>query len=282
MYGSAQNNPSQNYVDAFPDANGYPIKATGALTVASTLYDPANPYANRDPRLSFWVGYNGASIGRSGYYTLATYEGGRDAFNLTAGTSRTGYYLRKLLRDRAINLTPGAGGTTTTRRCNILLGRPELYLTFAEAANEAWGPTEDPQGFGFTAADALERVVKKHYNYAAAAWTTFRPQHYLFAVIDDNADMFRDYVRNSRRLDLSFEGHYFYDLRRWIPDGSTATLNVDVYQAVRTIRNESGQFEYGDDRTVLEKRFFRSAYPPIPYAELYYKGSKIVQNKGWE
>ena len=263
MYGNAQNNPSQNFVDAFPDVNGYPIDAAG------TVYDAADPFANRDPRLALWVGYNGIRMGRN-THTIETFEGGEDEFDPLKGTSRTGYYLRKLLCDRTINLTPNATGTNNTSRCNIILGKPELYLTFAEAANEAWGVTGDPMGYTFTAKDVLERIHKK---FGCG-------DDYLNDVIDVDADLFRDYIRNCRRLELSFEGHYYYDLRRWIPDGKTETLNVDVYKAGKIIKKSDGTFEYSEPE-VLEKRFFRSAYPPIPYMELY-NAKAIKQNAGWE
>lgn len=264
MYGKAQNNPSQNFVDAFPDINGYPIDAEGSV------YDPANPYTGRDPRLALYVAGNGSKMGPSGYYTINTYEGGEDEFNLLKGTSRTGYYLRKLLRTGTINLTPNAPGTNNTNRVRIILGKPELYLTFAEAANEAWGVAGDPNRYGFTAKDVLERIHKK-FNCGNA---------YLNEVIGNDADMFRDYIRNCRRLELSFEGHYYYDLRRWITDGSTGTLNVDVYKAGKIIKKDENTYEYGAPE-ILEKRYFRSAYQPIPYMELY-NARSIKQNAGWE
>lgn len=49
-------NPSQNLVDAFPMANGYPVDD------ARSGYDANNPYANRDPRLDKYIIYNGSSI----------------------------------------------------------------------------------------------------------------------------------------------------------------------------------------------------------------------------
>lgn len=262
MYGNAQNNPSQNFVDAFPDKNGYPISI-------SPIYDSANPYDNRDPRLRLYIAYNDSKLGANGYHTIATYKGGEDEFDPLRGTSRTGYYLRKLLRDGSINLTPNAPGSNSTNRCNIILGKPELYLTFAEAANEAWGVMGDLKGYGFTAKDVLEKIHKKF-----GCGNT-----YLNDVIGSDTELFRNYIRNCRRLELSFEGHYFYDLRRWIPDGSTKTLNVDVYKAGEIIKKSDNTYEYSAP-VFLERRFFKSAYQPIPYMELY-NAKSIKQNAGW-
>ena len=259
MYGSALTNPSQNFVDAFPDRNGYPITAEG------TIYDPAKPYDNRDPRLALWVAYNGSPMGPNGYHTIETFDGGVDAYNPLKGTTRTGYYLRKLVRPKTVSLIPS--NLVGTARTHIILGKPELYLTFAEAANEAWGVTGDPMGYGFTAKDVMNKILGK---YGCGT-------QYLNNVIGSDQNLFRDYVHTCRRLDLSFEGFYFYDLRRWITDGNLATLNVDVY-GMKIVRTGNNTYTY--EQVLLEKKNFKSAYMPIPYSELY-NAPAIVQNKGW-
>ena len=53
LFGKGRVNPSQNLVDAFPAANGYPISDP------QSGYDAQNPYANRDPRLALYIIYNG-------------------------------------------------------------------------------------------------------------------------------------------------------------------------------------------------------------------------------
>jgi hypothetical protein len=101
LYGNGRINPTQNFVDAFPTANGYPI------TDSRSNYDPANPYANRDPRLSAYVVYDGSKVGVNNtvIHTAADADG-KDGLNVVSGSStRTGYYLRKLLR-QDINLDP--------------------------------------------------------------------------------------------------------------------------------------------------------------------------------
>ena len=260
LYGNALINVSQNFVEAFPDKNGYPITEDG------TAYDPADPYANRDARLALFVGYNGGTIGSSNY-KLNTVEGGIDAYDPLAKTSRSGYYLKKTLR-MSVNLTPGA--QTATPRANILYGLPELLLNYAEAANMAWGPSGDPEGYGFTAKDALRRILTRD-NKAAGA-------KYLDEVIGDDRDKFNEYVRLQRRIELSFEGHYYYDLRRWYAADPAweSYINVPV-NGVEITATGSGT-EY---KTVeLEERYFASPYQPIPYSEVYNAG--IVQNKGWQ
>src|SRR5690606_10161149 len=60
LYGNGRINPTQNLVDAFPMANGYPISDAG-----NSSYNSANPYTNRDPRLRFYIQVNGSTAGPS-------------------------------------------------------------------------------------------------------------------------------------------------------------------------------------------------------------------------
>ncbi len=253
MFGSGEVNPSQNYVDAFPDRNGYPISE-------STLYNKDNPYAERDPRLNLYVAVNDSRLGPGNYYTLQTFEGGRDAPNPSRKNSRTGYYLKKLLRPGTVQLI--RGNLRSTARAAIHLGAPELYLNFAEAAFEAWGPTGDPKAYGYTAQTVLARVLLRHG----------AGNQYLNTVAVNDNNKFRELVRNERRLELSFKGHYFWDLRRWSAGNDVSALNTQVYGA-RITRDGSGAYQY-DLNVPLENRVFHTQYMPI-------KASNFVQNKGW-
>ena len=57
LYGKGRVNPTQNLVDAFPMANGYPITNT------NSGYNAKDPYADRDPRLKAYILVNGDKIG---------------------------------------------------------------------------------------------------------------------------------------------------------------------------------------------------------------------------
>ncbi len=260
MYGNGRVNPSQNFVDAFPDSRGYPIDQ-------SDQYNPTDPYKDRDPRLALFVAYNNSRMGPNNYQLIETYEGGKDAFNPARNTSRSGYYLKKLLRYSAVQLIPGFLSSTT--RAAIYLGTPELYLNFAEAAFEAWGPEDDPRGYGWTAKNVIERI---HQRYGSS-------NVYLNNEAVSDNDLFRELIRNERRLELSFEGHYFFDVRRWIENEDITPLNTTVKGAVISKENDA-TFTYDLD-VDLEKREFISPFMPIPYSEIY-NAPALIQNKGWE
>lgn len=251
LYGNANLNVSQNLVDSFTDTRGYPI-------AESPSYNPSKPFDNRDARLDLFVGRDGGKIG--GYVIDIS---GAERYNPLTCTSRSGYYLKKALNCNQVVCGPSNAVKGTPRAC-IMIGLPELYLMYAEAANEAWGISSDPENVGFTAKDALKRILVR-YNKDGDT--------YMNAVIGTDKGRFREYVRTQRRIELCFEGHYYYDLRRWYAgeDDWKSKLNVMVYGIKAT--------ETGYDHVKLEKRNFRAAYPPIPYTEVYNAG--LVQNKGW-
>ena len=97
LYGNGRVNPSQNLVDAFPMRSGRPI------TDPKSGYDPKNPYANRDPRLSDDILYNGVTF-RNTLIITGTYPNDKDESldNINYGntSTRTGYYMKKLLNEK--------------------------------------------------------------------------------------------------------------------------------------------------------------------------------------
>ncbi len=246
--GNGEINPTQNFVDAFPMLDGTPIND-------SNIYDPQNPYANRDPRLEKYVVVNGAEFG--GGIINTGVGGGNDRLDSIPGQSTTtGYYLKKLLQPEVrINNDGTAQGK---RHANVYFRYTELFLILAEAANEIGGP--DHQVNGISARDVIAAIRKR-------AGIT-QPDNYL-ASISTPEDM-RKLIRNERRLELSFEGHRFWDLRRWgLPLNETA----------------KGYFFDGNNYLELpsvEIRNYQSfaTYMPIPNSEIL-KFSELEQNNGW-
>ena len=127
LYGNGRVNPTQNLVDAFPMANGYPISET------SGNYDAENPYDNRDPRLAKYIVYNGSKQGPSDTEIITgTYGTNTDVVNKESGRStRTGYYLRKLLRKEC---NPNSQYNTKKKHYTARIRYTEMFLIYAEAA----------------------------------------------------------------------------------------------------------------------------------------------------
>lgn len=159
-FGNGNMNPTQNLVESFPMANGYPI------THASSNYNPAAPYTGRDPRLATYIVFNGASVGEGAAAKViltGTKSGTDDGINRRETSTRTGYYMKKRLR-MDVNRNPASA----TNKNHIIprLRYTEMYLAYAEAANEAWGPT----GMGTRAYSAYD-VIKKIRNRAGVGTT---------------------------------------------------------------------------------------------------------------
>lgn len=252
LFGNGRMNPTQNLVDAFPMANGYPI------TEAGGEYRSTAPYEGRDPRLATYIIYNGAKEGPSNsiIYT-GSQSGTDDGLNVLSTSTRTGYYMKKLLI-MSVNCNPASTSGKTHYRPRIRA--TEIFLNYAEAANEAWGP-KGTGTHGYSAYDVIKAIRKR-----AGVGGTDDP--YLESCAAD-PDKMRQLIRNERRLELCFEGFRFWDLRRWKADMNETIRGVDIKGSTITPIN-------------VEERAFKDYmyYGPIPYSEIL-KFSNLKQNKGW-
>lgn len=262
LYGNGRVNPTQNLVDAFPMANGYPISET------SGNYDAENPYDNRDPRLAKYIVYNGSKQGPSDTEIITgTYGTNTDVVNKESGRStRTGYYLRKLLRKEC---NPNSQYNTKKKHYTARIRYTEMFLIYAEAANEAWGP-QNNHGHLFSAYDVIKAIRTR------AGLGLDNGDAYLES-IKDNKDKMRELIRNERRIELCFENFRFWDLRRW---------NVDLTKLNETalgveISKNGSVMNYSP--LTVEKRKYEEymIYGPIPFAEVM-KWSNLEQNVGWK
>ena len=261
LYGNGRVNPTQNLVDAFPMANGYPISET------SGNYDAENPYDNRDPRLAKYIVYNGSKQGPSDTEIITgTYGTNTDVVNKESGRStRTGYYLRKLLRKEC---NPNSQYNTKKKHYTARIRYTDMFLIYAEAANEAWGP-QNNHGHLFSAYDVIKAIRMR-------AGLGINGDAYLES-IKDNKDKMRELIRNERRIELCFENFRFWDLRRW---------NVDLTKLNETalgveISKNGSVMNYSP--LTVEKRKYEEymIYGPIPFAEVM-KWSNLEQNVGWK
>jgi hypothetical protein len=229
-------------------ANGFPIKNS------SSGYDAENPYASRDPRLSLYIVYNGGTMSGKTIYTGV--GGGENARDSISTSTRTGYYLKKLLRED-VNLNPSS--TNTKKHFEVHMRYTELFLIFAEAANEAWGP-DGTGSFSYSARDVIAAIRKR----AGIA----QPDAYLASIT--TKEQMRELIRNERRLELCFEGSRFWDLRRWKSDLTETAKGININGNSMTVIN-------------VENRLYDNSfmhYGPLPENELT-KFDALIQNRGW-
>lgn len=253
LFGNGRINPTQNLVDAFPMANGYPVKD------AAGGFNANDPYTSRDPRLKLFVLVNGGTAGANNDAITTAADGQtNDALNKVATSTRTGYYLRKLLR-QDVNLNPTSANSQRHYKPHIRY--TEIFLIYAEAANEAWGP-DGVGGNNFSAYDVIKAIRKR----AGVGTTNGDP--YL-EIAKSSKESMRALIRNERRLELCFEGFRFWDLRRW---------NVSLNEPARGISIQAGNYT----TIPVQDRVYQSYmnYGPIPYSEIL-KFNALQQNKGW-
>ena len=251
FYGNGRINPTQNLVDAFPMANGYPISDP------NSGYSASNPYAGRDPRLAEYVIYNGAEYKGSQIIT-GLYSSDNNGLNKTATSTRTGYYLRKLLRDDC-NADPSA--TNAQYHYPVYIRYTEIFLNYAEAANEAWGPNGKGD-HGYSAYD----VIKALHDRAGVG------NDYLDSIAGDK-DKMRELIRNERRIEMCFENKRFWDMRRWKLDLTQPAKGVEIRQDGSALTYKVFDVETRNYRDHMY-------YGPIPETEVL-KWSNLDQNKGW-
>ncbi len=240
--------PTQNFVDAFTMDNGLPISdpASG--------YNPKTPYTGRDSRLDATIFYNGKRwLNRA----VETFEGGRDKPGGSIVQTKTGYYLRKFMADFANN------STYTNQSHNFIIFRyAETLLNYAEALNELNRPE-----------DAVKQLIEIRKRAAIKAGTNSR---YGIKVGITQAEL-RDLIRAERRVELAFEEHRFWDVRRW--KIAEKALNTPL-MGVQIVKNTDGTFTYTPNlvaTSVFQPRLYNM---PLPYDETT-KNLNLAQNEGW-
>lgn len=240
--------PTQNLVDA------YDMQSTGLnIDDPGSGYDPANPYQDRDPRLSQTVIFNNSQWKGQ---TVEIWNGGRNGPPRERAT-KTGYYLKKHVIE-GINLAPT--NTTTQIHTWVLFRYGEVLLNYAEAMNEAYGP-DNSAGMGITAREAVNLIRDRSNMPDFPAGMT--------------QGEFRRKLRNERRVELAFEDHRFWDIRRWkIGPSTTEIYGMDI------TRESDGSFTY--QKKLVETRVWENKMYlyPIPQSEVF-KNEALGQNPEW-
>lgn len=245
------NTPTQNLVDAYELKDGTPFSWENASHVANMYYD-TNGGQTRDPRLYLNVMTNETTWLQQ---TVETFEGGKN--KILNGSTKTGYYLRKYMNP-SVSLDPVK--PNKLEHHYILFRYAEILLNYAEAMYEWKGADATADECQLTARDALNLVR------ASADMKN----------VDATGDDFREKVRNERRIELAFEGHRFYDIRRWKIAGTEEVRNI---YGVKITKN-GDSFSY--EKVLLNKMYWNDKMFlfPFPQNEVY-MNPNLGQNPGW-
>ncbi len=250
--GASGNCPTQSFVDQYEyQDSGETFRSRYPGDIDLNTVDP---YEGLDPRFALTVVKNGDMWPSNGSQKKAieTFIGGFNA-SPKYGATPTGYYLRKYVDGSCVTT---ADNQTTRRHTWILFRLGEFYLDYAEAVFNATGSANDAT-YGLTANEAVN-VLRNRSDINMPEFT------------EDGAAWVDRYERE-RLVELAFENHRFWDVRRW-KKGDKYFRNIQVASI-------SGSLQLTRS-TVTRQWDDKYYFYPIPQTELK-KNQNLTQNPGW-
>ena len=250
--GASGNCPTQSFVDMYEyQDNG---QTFGERYSGSIDLKAVDPYEGLDPRFALTVVRNGDEWPSNGAQkkVIEIFQGGFNALP-KYGATPTGYYLKKYVDGNCVTT---ADNQIRRRHTWILFRLAEFYLDFAEAAYYATGSANDAT-FGMSANDAIN-VLRKRAGIAMPEFT-------------EDGDAWVARYERERAVELAFENHRFWDVRRW-KKGAQYFRSVQVASISSNLQlTRSTVSRQWDDK------FY---FYPIPQSELK-KNPNLTQNAGW-
>lgn len=267
--------PTQNIVDDYFTSKGLPIadepyadkdpdyttEGTCATTIGYAPKGTSNMYVNRESRFYVSICFDNSKwVATKNAATCELYFGGNTGHTgKTRNYSTTGYILRKYSNPSV----DWKNSQNVSNRQQALFRLAEIYLNYAEALNEC--EARD--------VDEVLKYVNKVRERAGLPGYGDGPEFIMLKSKEKEA--IRELIRRERRIELAFENHRFYDVRRWKimeeTDKCIYGLNIFAtrplfYQVIKT-----------EDRP----HDFKYYLWPIPQSEIY-KNKRLVQNPGWQ
>lgn len=243
--GFGQVHPLHNLVDDYETVNGL-------LPENDPEYDPQNPYVNRDPRFYATILYDGAPFQGREVETflpggLDSNEGPVSAWNAT----QTGYYQLKFANDRIVNPSGNNMSQTPWTRYRYA----EILLNYAEAS--------------YFLGD--EVTAREYVNKVRSRPSVNMPD------ITESGEALLKRIQGERRIELVFEEHRWYDIRRWkiLPEVSSEDKTRMIIR-----KKPDGSKEY--EVAFWKEGVFNEAnyLLPIPQSEIN-KNDLLEQNPGY-
>jgi len=250
--GSSGTCPTQSFVDQYEyQDNGqtFAQRYPGSIDL-----NTVNPYEGLDPRFALTVVKNGDEWPSNGSQKKAieTFVGGFNA-SPKYGATPTGYYLKRYVDGSCVTT---ADNPVTRRHTWIIFRLAEFYLNYAEAVYNATGSANDAT-YGMTANEAIN-VLRKRSDINMPEFT-------------EDGEAWVERYERERLVELAFENHRFYDVRRW-KKGAQYFKNIQVANISSSLQlTRSTVNRQWDDKYYLY---------PIPQSEIK-KNPNLEQNPGW-
>ena len=251
--GSSGSCPTQSFVDQYEfQDNG---QTFGQRYPGSIDLNTVNPYDGLDPRFALTVVKDGDEWPTNGAQkkVIETFVGGFNA-SPKYGATPTGYYLKKYVDGACVTT---ADNQTTRRHTWILFRLGEFYLDYAEAVFNATGSAKDAS-YGMTANESIN-VLRNRKDIKMPRFT-------------EDGDAWVERYERERLVELAFENHRFWDVRRWKKGaqyfGSVQVANISSNMLLT--------------RSTLTRQWNDKYYfYPIPQTELKKNPNLAPNNPGW-
>lgn len=263
--------PTKDGVEIRPYINGEYVTSPGQYNESNTLYDPNNPYANRDPRFYTAFLYNEASwVKTSGGKAepVYTYRGAAQDGIFTGSTS-TGYYFVKLCKN---NVMGSSSGNSNSGQGESFIRYAELLLMDAEIM------TELDVNANRDKIEAHLKAIRHRAGLEPGANGRYGiPENMQY-------DEMIAFILNERRIELVLEGgKRFWDLKRRkiFEKINNQWSHAAVWE--KAGENPDGSNIYSWDVQRIDQHYFTSRmyHFPIPLKEIEASHGKLIQNPGW-
>jgi len=242
--------PTQNLVDL------YEMVATGLpISDPASGYNENNPWNGRDPRFDEFILTDGDLAGYDIKTKVEFYVGGVDDIP----NNVTSYMTRKYWPRGVNSIDKDWSGF---KYATPMIRLADVYLMYAEAVNELYGPTGTAGSSGLTAIDAVNKVRQRAGMLGVNAKYT------------GSKELFRERIWNERAVELCFEGARWMDIRRWY------VAHENEYKKVVDLVFDQNHTSF--KRVELSPRIFDLKHYwmpfPVEQTQLY---PEWTQNPGW-
>ncbi len=288
----SMHNPTMNVVEQFYTQNGVPIDEDKTydydnrykVDVAPEGHDfyiekdfrTAYLHFYREPRFYAYIGFDGGKwfnleAPNDKSALVVHNKAGEVAGRSLDNYSITGYFTKKIINYKLIMTASTNTGSTISYPFPIIR-LADLYLLYAEALNECQA-TPDAEVYKYIQLVRDKAGLDKETGNLVDTWASYSKNQDK----PKTQEGMREIIRRERLIELAFEGHRFYDLRRW--RWSRDYLNQPIRGWNVTEKNEIGYYQV----TYL---FFRKFLPrdyfwPIKQQDLYVN-DKLVQSPQWD
>ncbi len=241
------------------EANNFPVGYEGGNSGTCPTLNLVECFESGDPRLADAVLCNGDSFKGE---AVESFYGGKNG-QPKDNASPTSFYLKKYIQEATSFTT---GNLISYQHIYPIFRYAEVWLNYAEALFEA---TKNPDFTG-----SLEGV--SYTLSPRAALNTLRAVYSLLDIPSGLSESeFRERLRNERRVELCFEGHRYWDIRRWKIGEVTRTI-----EGLDIVRAEDGSCT--STRKTVATRYWddKMYWYPISETERH-KNGNLIQNTGW-